>query len=432
MALTIELSELDLSNEKTRFIENEIDIIGFCSQDISNVEQTVSLTQLLPYDLEIKTKKALKTSLIDYQTLLKIGLEAINEIKHGNLEKFDSLVGENACQIRAVMLIFLINKKFIATIDLEKLIIPVIGKIDSLLEPKKIEALMFSEISMKALIEKENLFVNFTTADLFLILSFILTQTKTIISDGCQNSCPLRKEKAEPKKLKKHGDISSSFTVNLIKKSRKLLSIISINFIRKIANKSDDNFLRKMVSDEFTIKHINLFCIPMFWTYKTLFSVIREENIPVIIHAKFLQKGKKDSFSIIDEDYLIFEPGKNLEKPQLISKKSLQGKYPSKNVIIIQGVVHLDEDVTCFKKHWITTISSFSHEEIVLAGAADHRQYPAQEKDLIIHSLKNTEFNYFKNFSKKNGFSLENPSSFLIQHVYSSNITNFSSLNTFA
>ena len=55
---------------------------------------------------------------------------------------------------------------------------------------------------------------------------------------------------------------------------------------------------------------------------------------------------------------------------------------------------------------------------VIFAGAADHRQYPDPEEDLRIEQLGDEEFEGYRKMARANGYSLENPSTFFIQHVY--------------
>src|SRR5271157_3898330 len=71
------------------------------------------LHQLLPYDPATKIAKALFIGLKEYQMLLNAALEAIRYFQQGNLKKFDSLVGENACQIRAVRLALIATQRLV-------------------------------------------------------------------------------------------------------------------------------------------------------------------------------------------------------------------------------------------------------------------------------------------------------------------------------
>src|SRR5258708_1835911 len=73
------------------------------------------LSDLLPYDTSTKINGRLKTSLKEYSFLLTALEHAIAALEKGELEQFDALVGENACQIRAVKIV-MIAQKYCASI----------------------------------------------------------------------------------------------------------------------------------------------------------------------------------------------------------------------------------------------------------------------------------------------------------------------------
>jgi len=55
---------------------------------------------------------------------------------------------------------------------------------------------------------------------------------------------------------------------------------------------------------------------------------------------------------------------------------------------------------------------------VILAGAADHRQYPDPGEDRRIEELGDKEFESYRKMARASGYALENPSTFFIQHVY--------------
>lgn len=83
----------------------------------------------------------------------------------------------------------------------------------------------------------------------------------------------------------------------------------------------------------------------------------------------------------------------------------------------MQGVVCAD--LLPSQRQWKTAIAP-QMMGVILAGAADHRQYPDPKEDHKIEALGDEEFESYKAMAKKSGCSLENPSMFFIQHVYPS------------
>ena len=77
---------------------------------------SIYLRTLVPGSLEIKFKRegdAATQGLKKYICLLKIAQEAFTAFQQGNFKEFDALVGENACQIRAVKVAMIASKKLV-------------------------------------------------------------------------------------------------------------------------------------------------------------------------------------------------------------------------------------------------------------------------------------------------------------------------------
>lgn len=375
------------------------------------VSATEFLHQLLPYDPTTRTAKALFFGLKDYQLLLKAALEAIQHFEKGDLIKFDSLVGENACQIRAVMLAQIASQKKVDSYRFRQRVNEVLEAIQEYLESKKIAAYMLSGVSLSEIIQSGNLTVDLTAEENFLIQSFLLTETK--VDPDYSGSLMTPREVTCSTKLKKFGDVSTNFTQNLVSKLRALLSFASVHFVRKATEFSHYKLLKKMVSEDFTKQHIGCYCIPMFWVYISLLNLMKKEEIPVVIHAKIFKKEVEGKYSFTKELCLYYGHERN---GQLI-EMPLSRIVEDKPVIVFQGIV-LNDAIT--EEEWKMMMKSYSICDIILAAAADHRQYPNPELDHLIDIQLDKEYRYYKNLAEQNGFSLKNPTRFLIQHVFAS------------
>ncbi|MFZ4772466.1 MAG: hypothetical protein ACOYK9_00540 [Chlamydiia bacterium] len=375
------------------------------------------LHDLLPYDIRKKTKAELRSSLKEYFALLSIVIEAVTFFQAGNYEKFDALVGENACQIRAV---FVATTAFRNLIACDALLIEtkrIKGKTEVLLEEKIIAALMTEEVSFAQVIKDNDLIFSLGFEGVFLVLSFILTETMSIIYDYNDDSSLSLKGKSVHQKLNRFGEITSNFSLKLFARSRKLLAELSTQYIQEIAHKLNDEKLDLMLSEKFIVKYNgHLLVAPMFWTYKCLLLAAEKEGIPIIIHAKFLKK-KDSCFTVVDNEWLFFETSlsKGIELNQ--QKNNL-----SKAVWVIEGAVRVDRDDSDFKNEWKRKITKYSANTIILAGAADHRQYPDPKQDQKIEIIEDCEYECYKEFARLEGFSASNPTMFFIQHVYAASI----------
>ena len=365
--------------------------------------------------------------------ILNIFLELIDVYDKGDLERFDAIVGENACQIRAVKIILIKIKNSVNFIDKKRQIQNTLLNITYLLSDKKINSLMQSKISLKDVINNENLNIFLSNDEMFLLNSFLLTEAKNSISSeelffmqlslfsNKDNDCNvvLKKETVCPEKLKKYGLSSKRFLELLTRRARKLLSKSSVEFVKEIALYFGDNSLSSMFSDRFVTRHLNCDCIPMFWTYKALFLALQKEGIPIVVHAKFLKKDPL-GFKVVDEEYLLFEKSDN---DLIHTYKPIDNTCNFKNnapVFTIQGIVYQNSNEKFCKHNWKDTFLSIPLKKVVLSGAAHHRQYPNPELDEMIVVLNDKEYEQHKIFAEEIGGAISNTSTFFIQHVYSS------------
>jgi len=250
------------------------------------VTQVNFLSELLPYDASTKINGSLRTGFKEYSLLLEATKQAMIAVQNGDLEQFDAVVGENACQIRAVKIAMAFPRYLEAIASIEAQISIAQQKIEKL--SKSLEPLMKSGVSLQMLLQEQGLDISLTADELFLVKSFLLTVAKTV--KASKASSPLcRNDAADPKKLKQfEKDVSTSFTDSLVRKTRQLLSSASVRFVREQAKYLDDKQLEAMCSERFTLSYNSWPCVPMFWTYKTLLLAAQKMGIPLVVSAKFL------------------------------------------------------------------------------------------------------------------------------------------------
>lgn len=376
------------------------------------------LSNLLPYDLDSKKNGNLRTALKEYQALINVSVEALKAFHSKEYQKLDSLVGENACEIRALWLCCYALKKRDAA-ELEKQLIIVSDAIKKLLEPAPINALMQSDISLKTLLEKDELNIPLISEELFLIASFVLTEVKSSRSNSDQIDSIFIKERVDSKRLLQHGEISPSFANNLLSKLRKTLATASVQYVREKAFALQDADLITMVSDPFTLVHNALPCIPMYWTYQTVLATAQQEGIPIIVHAKFIQKNGVE-YSLVDEEKLFYEVGPDGTYRQ-VQPTTADLEKPA---CIIQGIATIDL-ATWSKSEWKARMRNTSVIDVILAGAADHRQYPDAALDSLFDGIEDRQYTAYKQLALKEGFAAENPTTFFIQHVYAALTSTF-------
>lgn len=219
-----------------------------------------------------------------------------------------------------------------------------------------------------------------------------------------------------PNKLKTlNSDISSYFLTRLASKLRRLISDSSVSFVKKMASDLQDASLLKMVS-EFTKEHNSWPCTPMFWSYKTLLAFAQKNGIRLVLHVKFLNEIE-NGYRVVDHAYLHFKPCEITNSYREIHPSEEDLSMPA---CIIQGVVCEKEgNVLPSKQEWKERVAQNQVIDVILAGAADHRQYPNPDQTV---DVIDPEFENYKALAEKNGFSLNNPTTFFIQHVYSAKV----------
>ncbi len=373
------------------------------------IKPTGFLSELLPYDPSTKKGGDLRKGLKEYSLLLVAMEQTIAALKMGDFEQFDAVVGENACQIRSVK-IAMIAQKCLNSVE------PILSKINDAkrtIEGLRLEPLMKRGISLEGLLKEEKLDVALSFDELFLIESFLLSVAKTV--ETAKPEFPLfRNDAAAPNKLERFQiDVTTTYKKQLVKRVRQLLSKASVTFVQEQARSLNDRQLERMCSDEFVFNYDNwLPCIPMFWTYKTLLLSAREQGIPIVIYAKFLAKDQENK--VVDEECIFFKP-KGVKAYEAFTPDEADLE---KVAIVVQGILCANTADLPTKDQWRQEFTAQKPDDVILAGAADHRQYPDAAEDRRIEALGDKEFESYKEMASSKGYTEKNPTMFFIQHVY--------------
>lgn len=373
------------------------------------------LTDLLNYDPAEKKHGELQKGLKEFHFVLKAAALAIANLQQGNLEKFDSLVGENACQIRAVKIALIASKDMMGYDTLNQQIENAIEVVESLLLPETINSLMREGHSLREMLDLYGIDIPLCSEQVFVITSFILSEMKES-NDPAHNVflSITNSERSVPNKLHiENTHVSSSFKGRLASRLRRVLAEASVKFVQKAADQLQDADLLKMVTDH-GAEHNSWPCVPMFWTYKTLLSLAKDHQLPLVLHAKFLDKVE-EGFRVAKEEFLYFKPCEVTQKYVEFTPNDASADL---SACVIEGVVcQADNQPFSTICQWKEKIMQHSIVDIVLAGAAHHRQYPNPDQTV---DVVDEEFEHYKKLAENGGFSLCNPTTFFIKHVYSS------------
>ncbi len=371
-----------------------------------------ALSSLLYYDLSTIKHGEIRKAFGEYQLLLTALIEAVNAFESEDLKKFDALVGENACQIRALRMA-LIHSNDLFSIDLKKTAIQIGDEISKLFN-KKIKSLVYEDISFAEVLKQYELDVFLTGDELFALKSFILSEAKDTDSVDLSSRLLTGKQRCMPDKIRKFGpDVTTRFLKKLAGHLRLQLSQSSVQFVQKAAAHLQDKDLMQMLSDDFLYRHNDLACLPAFWTYKALLGFAKRNEIPLIVRVSLL-KEVEGTRVVLDEKTYFFKAEENALGQWYYHLTEPTKEDSTKAAWVIEGVADCSASA-CWNEKVLTdcVISA------ILAGAADHRQYPNSSQNI---QVRNLEYFYFKSMARNKGFSLENPSSFFIQHVYTSKV----------
>ena len=246
-----------------------------------------SLAHLLPYDPQVKKGERLTDGLREYLLLLIAAEEAAKLFLRGDLECFDPLVGESACQIRALKLVLMLEY----TVDIDLLLKSVLHSkavVSQLLTSNSIQ----KKKSLHEVIEKEKINIHLNDGELYLIKSYLLSKVKTP-RDSKPEMPFIKNEYTDPKKIKEISDVGRMFSENLVEKLREKTSASSVRFVQKIASRlSPSESVVEMVSDKYLIKHRGLDCLPCYWVTKVLMQEALHRGIPLVMQVEQMAKDK--------------------------------------------------------------------------------------------------------------------------------------------
>ncbi|MBI3508795.1 MAG: hypothetical protein HY069_04110 [Chlamydiia bacterium] len=353
------------------------------------------LSVLLPYAPQERAGKQLGKSLDEYRFILHVARDALGHLVAGRLEQFDALVGENACQIRAIKIASMASR------DLSPMQ-ALIEKIDSVL--LKIPTLSLSAhktLTLQQLIEANDLDISCSVDVLFAVASYILYVMTDFVHPEKMQTLTIQSKKSNYKLLDVPAvTVTNTFKDFLAKKTKQFLSAASVQFVHETAAAVGGSQLQEILQSNVR-DHNSWKCVPMFRACQALLSFAQKEKIPLVLRVKFIQ-NEADGYKYVEEDGLYFTS----DGTQYVCSD----QPPQSAACTIQGIAPIAS-----KGEWRTKMLEHGPVPVVLAGAADHRQYPNPEYGI---DRVDPEYEEYQAKAKAWGCALDNPSLFFIQHVY--------------
>ncbi|MBX9745072.1 MAG: hypothetical protein K2X08_07690, partial [Chlamydiales bacterium] len=327
----------------------------------------------------------------------------------------DPLVGENACQIRAVKIALILRNN--PNLYQERL--------DSIQFVKnKVKGLLATssnfrdcDLTLKDVLNKCELNVRLTDDDKYLINSYILTTTK-VVQPFFKPDMPLVENAyTDYKKIKEIIEVGSSFSCELIKKLRKDLAEHSSNYVTDVANNSSCQKQSHLLSEEYLFVHNGLKCLPYYWATRALMLHAKKNQLPIVMLAQ--QLAKDQDYKVVKNTQLFF-----ISTPSGYQKTCRSKINPNDPVIVLVGS-------TCRELSELPDLETWENElleqcplDLVLSYAAAHRQYPNESHMLSSIHLSDADYEYHKAKAKEWGCSMINPSRFFLTHTFCDKIKN--------
>lgn len=384
--------------------------------------------------------------------LFKIWLDAIQSIFNQNFVKYDALVGENACHVRAIALID-IHFKLIENLEFKVTLEELIHKVNSLIKEcrsvllkdgdKKITIYEFLHKNKLLFYMPEHCFYDIK----FIIDSYFLTLTKeTLPANGFTLN-----EKTNYHYLSPWG-FAKNKAKNIVSCAQKSLSHASCEYVKHEACYLGSKAFKYLLS----IKHDahERSFMPQFIVAKVLFQRALNKNYKIILKINRYLQG-----SLVDQIFLYFKP--NSFKTDFEICDTISYGDPC---IVLSGVVNYLSDPESERQYILKLISS-SFLEIIYANFASHPQYSGELKNIDLpfnelisvvknelNNLENTDqhekiieltniiyqieqefidFGNKKNFALRYGCCLDNPSFLFLNHIYADTPGNYFSTKKF-
>ncbi|RDD36620.1 hypothetical protein TrispH2_011449 [Trichoplax sp. H2] len=380
---------------------------------LSNCQRDFHLSQLLPYDPNVKKERRLINGLKEYLVLVIATEHVMEMLSKYDINKFDPLVGENACQIRAIQtaLVFLkhplVNNQVLSS-KINRI------KLQCLSMLQDIERVIKEGFSLSNLLKEKNIELNLNFDEIFLIESYLLTKVKIVLPPRQENPI-VKNEYTVTKKIKEISSVGSTFANKLVARLRQNLSEHSVQFVQELAYQLElEESIKQMISADFVVMHRKLKCIPCFWTAKVITEAALSFGIPIVMHVQL--KSKDRNYQLEHEIYLYFEATSS--KYQNVCPSSLQKESPA---IVLLGSTCRDFSNLPSISDWTKEITTSGPVDLLLAYAAAHRQYPDETSEI---NIQDKEFEFYRKKALEWGCCIQNSSRFFLSHAYCNHIEN--------
>lgn len=359
-----------------------------------------------------------QTVLENFETVIKVTLEALKAAIDQKTFLFDPLVGENACQIRTAMFVLLFNDK--NHVKALKKAYEKIAKIYPILKKKiQKQALLPSKVLKKiylnSFLDQEGLNIQIPKLVHLILHSYLLTITKTSVFSLVRNpKTHLLETSLIEDNLQKAlfvirpNSISRKASESFYKNARKIVSELSTRFILENADIIAPGFDKVLMEHYLITDERGLEQLPCYYSMKVIWCLALKTSSSIVLN---LQRIEQQTGQTIDYLSFLFVPD------------------PSKSCFVLeQDFSHLKRGQVYFKIDAVSIgpkvsqesfIQEFSRKDFlewILAFAGAHPQYGGMENKREIPD--NKEIQIKKEQAIKEGFCRENPITCQPWHIY--------------
>jgi hypothetical protein len=400
-----------------------------------------SVLNFLPHSIEMKIKSA--SSAVDIlgilEKILNLADYAFSAMQRREYESFDSLIGENSCQIRAYMIYRFYKENIINTHSINsehqslKVLLANVKDTKNFIIAKKTDFLNneFSEktqVTLKSFLVDNALYLYFSTEIGLLIIMYILSKYTITNKEGIHTGINylLMKENLE---------FSKTISRKIIHLYQVEVSKYSCLFIKKIACEISSIFPSYIkVIDELLFKDDDgRSVLPCYLTTDIILKHMSMNKELLVVNVCFEQKQEKIAFKVANNIFYNFDKSKNLNyfeshKPCMvfrgISSNMSSSQQIEKNLLMLE--------VT----------------RALLGSTVRHPQYPGKllaplkedpfsviintVTDEVIknHLLKiRTEFLFLKKWALEHGCCDEAMHNFFFTHIFCGSTNNYTGIS---
>lgn len=367
----------------------------------------------------------------------QVTVESLQAFEKYELRKFDALVGECACQIRAAKIKDLADL-YLSSNNWQKEIKNVQEQAQSILKQlpiirQQIEESIYSGRDFKVIygisLKASNLCTQWkalqqvTENMRFVIESYLLAQTKELIKkEDCfyqlfdiTNTDKLSRFHNSldgQSNSEKIPFIAKGKIKNLIQMIQRDLASLSIAYLKKevrLLHPTHVNcFAQEALEKEIRKDELGRLCAPCFYSLESLIQRIIDKAQHILIDiSRWTEKGK-----LVDRFKLLYVGN---SKMQALEQASIDKNLPKSVFVIIGNSIRKDQEYLT-REGYMKMFNAYSIEDILNANWAQHHQYPGK-MDQMLAPLHDKRRNEWSEKAQTIGCSLTNMSLFTVNHI---------------